>query len=89
MVAVIQDDRRARDGIDFAESAGSQEAANPLAPPMFVVTSEQYNRIVRLLENKTTVEMRVTLQARASDTDAGAYNIVGEIPGSGPHKDES
>jgi len=88
VLAVIQDDRRARDGIDFAEAAGSQEAANPLAPPMFVVTSEQYNRIVRLLENKATVEMRVTLQASASDTDAGAYNIVGEIPGTGPHKDE-
>ncbi len=88
VVAVIQDDRRARDGIDFAESAGSQEAANPLAAPMFVVTSEQYNRIVRLLENKATVEMRVTLQASASDADAGAYNIVGEIPGTGPHKDE-
>lgn len=88
VIAVIQDDRRARDGIDFAEAAGSQEAANPLAPPTFVVTSEQYNRIVRLLENKAAVEMRVTLQASASDTDAGAYNIVGEIPGTGPHKDE-
>ena len=88
VLAVIQDDRRARDGIDFAEAAGSQEASNPLAPPMFVVTSEQYNRIVRLLDNKTKVEMQVTLQARASDADAGAYNIVGEIPGTGPHKDE-
>ena len=88
VLAVIQDDRRARDGIDFAEAAGSQQASNPLAPPMFVVTSEQYNRIVRLLDNKTKVEMQVTLQARASDADAGAYNIVGEIPGAGPHKDE-
>jgi len=88
VLAVVQDDRRARDGIDFAEAAGSQEASKPLAPPFFIVTSEQYNRIVRLLENKTQVEMRVTLQAQASDADAGAYNIVGEIPGSGPHKDE-
>ena len=68
--------------------SGDKEASKPLAPPYFVVTSEQYNRIVRLLDNKTKVEMRVTLQAQASDADAGAYNIVGEIPGSGPHKDE-
>lgn len=88
VLAVLQDDRRARDGIDFAEAAGSQEASNPLAPPTFVVTSEQYNRIVRLLDNKTKVEMQVTLQARASEADAGAYNIVGEIPGAGPHKDQ-
>ena len=87
-LAVIQDDQRARDGIDFAEGAGPQEASSPLAPPMFVVTSEQYNRVVRLLENKTNVEMQATLQARASDTDAGASNIIGEIPGTGPHKDE-
>ncbi len=88
VLAVVQDDRRARDGIDFAEAAGSQEASHPFAPPTFVVTSEQYNRIVRLLDNKTKVEMQVTLQARASEADAAAYNIVGEIPGAGPHKDE-
>ncbi|HLG95135.1 MAG TPA: M20/M25/M40 family metallo-hydrolase [Bryobacteraceae bacterium] len=88
VLAVVQDDRRARDGIDFAEAAGSQEASSPLAPPMFVVTSEQYNRIVRLLENKTKVEMQVLLQAHASEGNAPVYNIVGEIPGTGPHKDE-
>ena len=35
VLAVVQDDRRARDGIDFAEAAGSQEAKDPLAPPTF------------------------------------------------------
>jgi carboxypeptidase Q len=88
VLAVVQDDRRARNGIDFAEAAGSQEASNALAPPTFVVTSEQYNRIVRLLDNQTKVEMQATLQARASEANAGAYNIVGEIPGTGPHKEE-
>jgi carboxypeptidase Q len=88
VLAVVQDDRRARNGIDFAEAAGSQEASHPLAPPTFVVTSEQYNRMVRLLDDKTKIEMQVTLQARVSEADAGAYNIVGEIPGAGPHKDE-
>ncbi len=88
VLAVVQDDRRARIGIDFAEAAGPQEASHPMAPPTFVVTSEQYNRIVRLLQDKTKVEMQVNLQARTSNADAGAYNIVGEIPGTGPHKDE-
>jgi|SRR5271165_4451071 len=87
VLAVVQDDRRARDGIDFAEAAGAHDAKNPLAPPTFVVTSEQYNRIVRLLENKTDVQMRVTLEAKASDRDLDAHNIVGEIPG-GSKKDE-
>jgi len=88
VLAVVQDDRRARDGISFAEAAGPQASDKPLAPPTFIVTSEQYNRIVRLLENKTKVQMQVNLQARASAGDAEAFNIVGEIPGSGPKKDE-
>jgi Zn-dependent M28 family amino/carboxypeptidase len=81
VLAVVQDDRRARDGIDFAEAAGSYDAKNPAAPPTFVVTSEQYNRLVRLLQNKTNVEMQVNLKARISDNSVDAYNISAEIPG--------
>jgi Zn-dependent M28 family amino/carboxypeptidase len=87
VLAVLQDDRRARDGIDFAEAAGSYDPKNPAAPPTFVVTSEQYNRIVRLLENKTPVQMQVNLKARISDTAADAYNLSAEIPG-GSKKDQ-
>ena len=87
VLAVVQDDRRARDGIDFAEAAGSYDPKNPAAPPTFVVTSEQYNRLVRLLENKTKVEMQVNLKARISDTAADAYNLSAEIPG-GSKKDQ-
>ena len=87
VLAVVQDDRRARDGIDFAEAAGSYDPKNPAAPPTFVVTSEQYDRLVRLLENKTKVEMQVNLKARISDTAADAYNLSAEIPG-GSKKDQ-
>jgi carboxypeptidase Q len=87
VLAVLQDDRRARDGIDFAEAAGSYDPKNPVPPPTFVVTSEQYNRLVRLLENKTKVEMQVNLKARISDTAADAYNLSAEIPG-GSKKDQ-
>jgi len=87
VLAVVQDDRRARDGIDFAEAAGSYDPKNPAAPPTFIVTSEQYNRIVRLLENKTPVQMQVNLKARISDTANDAYNLSAEIPG-GSKKDQ-
>jgi carboxypeptidase Q len=87
VLAVVQDDRRARDGIDFAEAAGSYDPKNPTAPPTFIVTSEQYNRIVRLLENKTPVQMQVNLKARISDGAADAYNLSAEIPG-GSKKDQ-
>jgi len=87
VLAVVQDDRRARDGIDFAEAAGSYDPKNPAAPPTFIVTSEQYNRIVRLLENKTPVQMQVNLKARISDNANDAYNLSAEIPG-GSKKDQ-
>lgn len=59
---LIRDDR-AHAGMTFAEQAGSQKSADPLAPPAFVVTAEQYNRIARVLEKKVPVKVRVSLKA--------------------------
>jgi hypothetical protein len=87
VLALVQDDRRARDGISFAEAAGSYDPKKPVPPPTFVVTSEHYNRIVRLLENKTPVQMQVNLKARISDSAVDAYNLSAEIPG-GSKKDQ-
>jgi Zn-dependent M28 family amino/carboxypeptidase len=58
-----------------------------LAPPTFVVTQEQYNRLVRLLDRKVPVKVRVSLQAEISKENQDAYNIVAEIPG-GAKRDE-
>ena len=88
VLALLQDDTRARDGLTFSEAAGSYEAKNPLSPATFVLTSEHYNRIARLLAAKTKVEMQVNLKARISDGDVDSYNIIAEIPGSGSRKDE-
>jgi carboxypeptidase Q len=87
VLALLQDDGRARDGLTFSEAAGSYETKNPLSPPTFVVTSEHYNRIARLLIAKTKVEMQVNLKARMSDGDVDSYNVIAEIPGGGK-KDE-
>jgi carboxypeptidase Q len=87
VVAVIEDDRRARDGMVFAEAAGPHNPKSQLAPPTFVVTSEQYNRIARLIGDKAKVEMAVNLKTRASDAPVDAYNLIAEIPG-GSKKDE-
>ena len=86
-VAVLMDDERAHAGLVFSEEAGSHEAKDPLAPPVFLVTAEQYGRIVRLLKNKTPVKVQVSLQALASDQPVDGNNIVAEIPGRGK-KDE-
>ena len=87
VVAVINSDQRAHDSRLFAEAAGPYDAKYALAPPTFVVTQEQYNRLVRLLERHVPVKVRVELQADISKENQDAYNIVGEIPGTSK-KDE-
>ncbi|MBZ5664633.1 MAG: M28 family peptidase, partial [Acidobacteriia bacterium] len=80
-------DDRAHEGMTFAEQAGSQKSADPLAPPTFVITAEQYDRIARVMEKKVPARVRVSLQAEVSPSDVNAANIIGEIPG-GKKKDE-
>lgn len=87
VAAVLVEDPRAHDGMLFAEAAGSFKAKDTPAPPTFVVTAEQYNRLARLVEHGQPVRLRVNLKAALSDKDVDGQNIVGEIPG-GSRKDE-
>ena len=81
VLGVLTRDDRSHDGTTNAEQAGSHMSADPLAPPTFVITAEQYNRMARIMEKKTPVRVRVSLKAQASDADVNSANIVGEIPG--------
>jgi carboxypeptidase Q len=87
VAAVLIDDNRAHTGLVFTEAGGSHEAKNPLSPPIFVVTGEQYNRMVRLAKEKTPVRLQVSLEAKASEQAVDGYNVIAEIPGQG-RKDE-
>ena len=75
------------DGLIFAQAAGPWKAEATLAPASFIVTREQYNRMVRLTEKNIAVKMRVNLAADLSPTDVDAYNVTAELPG-GAKKDE-
>src|SRR5262249_30804085 len=61
--------------------------ADPLPPPTFSITAEQYNRLARVMEKKIPLKVRVSLQVEASTSDENGNNIVGEILG-GSKKDE-
>ncbi len=87
VVGVLLEDRRAHEGMLSAEAAGSFKSGDTMAPPTFVVTAEQYDRIARLVEKKQPVQVRLNLKAEASDADQDGVNIIGEIPG-GAKKDE-
>jgi carboxypeptidase Q len=87
VLAVLNNSATSRDGLVFAQAAGSYDAKDALASPTFVVTEEQYNRMVRLVEKKIPVKMRMSLQMEASNGNVDSYNVTGEIPG-GAKKDE-
>ncbi|MBV9499634.1 MAG: M20/M25/M40 family metallo-hydrolase [Acidobacteriaceae bacterium] len=81
VLGVITADRRAHNGLLFAEAAGSHESKDPLAPATFVVTEEQYSRLTRLAEKKEPVTMRMNVDAKYSNSDVDGQDIIGEIPG--------
>jgi carboxypeptidase Q len=81
VAAVIRTDSRAVDGMNFAEAAGSEKAANTPAPPTFVVDEEQYTRITRLLEKNIPVTVSAALKVKTSSSDEMGNNILAEIPG--------
>jgi len=87
VLAALYTSANSLDGLIFAQAAGPWKAKDTLAPPSFIITREQYNRMVRLIEKNIAVKMRVNLAADISPNDVDAYNVTAELPG-GAKKDE-
>jgi carboxypeptidase Q len=59
----------------------------PEIVPQVVMAAEHYNRIVRMLQKETPVELEIDIASRYHADDLMSYNVVAEIPG-GDLKDE-
>lgn len=81
VIGIVRSDTRAHNGLLFAEAAGSHKANDPMAPPTFVVTEEQYSRLTRLVDKKQPVSVRMNVAAKVSNQDVDGLDIIGEIPG--------
>src|SRR4051794_13675637 len=75
-------------GTIFAAAGGSYEPKRPVAVPGVALMPEQYNRIARLLDHKIPVKLEFNIQNELSANNVDSFNIVGEIPGTGPHKNQ-
>ena len=53
----------------------------PRMPPQVVVSSEQYNRMVRMIGQGVALRMSVDIQVEYQDKDLMGYNTVAEVPG--------
>ncbi len=82
-VAAWIEPSRSDDGTVFVQQGGGRDKEkDPPAPTRVAVASENYGRIVRMLEKKSTVTMLVDIQNKFYDDDPNSFNIIGEIPGS-------
>ncbi len=61
-----------------------QKDAEPRILPQMTMASEDYNRLVRMLENGAKPRMTVDIQTQFHDDDLMGYNTVAEIPGTDP-----
>ena len=57
----------------------------PGAAPSITLSAEHYNMIVRMLEHKIPLKLRLRVDSKFYDADGGnAYNVLAELPGADP-----
>ena len=77
------------DGIVRVMGGGSRKAGESVGVPALVMMAEHYNTVMRALERKEPVRLRLKVDARfTDDANMPGYNTIAEIPGTGPQKDE-
>jgi carboxypeptidase Q len=71
-----------RGGGGFANRGPSAYALKaPAMPPQITMAAEDYNRLVRMIQQGVPVKMEVDLKVKYHYEDPMAYNTVAEIPG--------
>jgi carboxypeptidase Q len=75
-------------GAIFAASGGSYEPKKSMGLPAVALMPEQYNRIMRLVDHKIPVKLEFNIENEVDDSRPDCFNVIGEIPGTGKHKDE-
>lgn len=77
------------DGTVFVSSGGQYGKDALEAPASVALSSDDYLRLQRLIEDGTHVEIEADIKTKFFDDDLQAYNVVAEIPGTDPKlKDE-
>jgi carboxypeptidase Q len=88
VVMVLSESPNGEGGAIFAASGGSYDPKKPVALPAVALMPEQYNRIARLLEHQIPVKLEFNIENDIDDSHPDCFNVIGEIPGTGKHKDE-
>jgi hypothetical protein len=78
---VLIDPGRGKFGTVFVSSGGSRTKGAEMPIPAIAIATEQYNRIVRILQKNVPVVLEVEVQARFTADDQPGTNVIAEIPG--------
>ncbi len=88
VVLVLSESTQGDGGIIFAQSRGNYDLKKPVGVPAVGLMPEQYNRIARLLQHNIPVKLEFNIENDIDESHPDCFNVVGEIPGTGKHKDE-
>lgn len=88
VLLVLSEGTHGSGGTIFAAAGGSYDPKNPESVAAVGLMPEQYNRIARLLDHKIPVKLEFDIKNEFYNDDPNTFNITGEIPGTGQHKDE-
>ena len=81
-LATVEGSSRGDALIEVTGTRGFQAGKEPPVPGV-VLAAEQYNRLLRLLDDETEVELEIDVKAQFLDDDPHAWDTVAEIPGTG------
>lgn len=77
------------DGTVFVSSGGQYTKDAPEAPASVMLSSDDYLRLQRLIEDGIKVEIEADIKNEFFNKDLQGYNVIAEIPGTDPKlKDE-
>jgi len=84
-LAIISKNANGRDGTLFTNNGTGayKKGVNP-GPPQLVVSSEDFLRLKRLLEDGTKPELEMDVAVKFYTNDLNGYNVVAELPGTDP-----
>lgn len=80
-VRVVLEQSGGDNGTVFVSSGGPEELGEPMGLPAAVIASEQFGRMVRMLDAGAPLEVRVELQSRTYEGKPQGFNVLAELPG--------
>lgn len=83
-VAAVFEPGKGGDGGTFDVGGTSWRIEDPVGVPTLVLAAEHFNRVSRLLDAGSEVELAVNVRTTMDDSALVQYNTIAEIPGTDP-----